>query len=315
MQVTVKVPGSCGELIQGYMNGLDFLVTCPIDCYSIVTIEKKAGEGEILHSLASKEKMIAAIRKTLDFLGVPLESSGYCYQVDLQSHLPVGKGMASSTADMTAAIVAIGLLHGRDLTPEEIAEILLSIEPSDGIFHNGVVAFDHLQGKFYEWIGEAFPVRFLVYDFGGQVDTIAFNANPHLQIQNLEKEPVISRAYELLKDSFQKKDIVTLGKSVTLSAVENQKILHKPGLTEIIELVIREGAYGINVAHSGTLIGILHDEKTDIGRIRQLLEKQFPDLDCLGIFHMVNGGYSSQIISKAGGPSIPVESSVSKESF
>jgi len=40
MVIRVKVPGSCGELLQGTKNGKPFLLTCPINQYSTVLIEK-----------------------------------------------------------------------------------------------------------------------------------------------------------------------------------------------------------------------------------------------------------------------------------
>ena len=38
MELIVRVPGSCGEIMQGYWQGEPFLVTCPIDRYSTVTV-------------------------------------------------------------------------------------------------------------------------------------------------------------------------------------------------------------------------------------------------------------------------------------
>ena len=36
LDVTVRVPGSCGELLQGWHRGEPFLVTCPIARYTTV---------------------------------------------------------------------------------------------------------------------------------------------------------------------------------------------------------------------------------------------------------------------------------------
>ena len=33
---TVRAPGVCGELAQGMIEGIHFLVTCPVDFYSRV---------------------------------------------------------------------------------------------------------------------------------------------------------------------------------------------------------------------------------------------------------------------------------------
>ena len=287
MQVSVKVPGSCGELIQGMIRDVNFLVTCPIDCYSVVTIRKREEPG-IKMNVPGKIKLLAAINETTAVLGLGKDTG---YDVILNSDLPIGKGMASSTADMTAAIIAIGLLDGRPLSEAEISRILLKIEPSDGIFYRGIVAFDHIHGSFYENIGEAFPANFLIYDYGGEIDTIKFNSDPDLLKKNIQKMPIIEKAYEMVKESFAEKDIQKLGRAVTLSALENQKILFKDHLDEIIDYAALYKAYGVNVAHSGTLVGILNDEKTDIEGLKGILSAKFPELTCLGNYRMVNGGY------------------------
>ena len=45
-KVTVKVPGTCGELMQGIIAGVNLQISCPIDLYSTVTMtrtDSKAG--------------------------------------------------------------------------------------------------------------------------------------------------------------------------------------------------------------------------------------------------------------------------------
>jgi L-threonine kinase len=42
-----------------------------------------------------------------------------------------------------------------------------------------------------------------------------------------------------------------------MSALANQRILPKSHLEAIIDHVLVRGAYGVNVAHSGTVVGIL----------------------------------------------------------
>lgn len=287
MQVTVKVPGSCGELIQGITGDINFLVTCPVDCYSVVSM-KKNNTKKISINIPGKIKLLSAVKETLSFFNLD-QNSGY--EVMLKSDLPIGKGMASSTADMTGAIIATGILNDKVLTEKEISQILLKIEPSDGIFYSGIVAFDHINGSFYEKVGEAFPAHFLIFDYGGEVDTIKFNSDPDLEKKNLQKKPIIEKAYSLIKESFIDKDIKKLGEAITLSSLENQGILFKDNLEEIIEISLSKGAYGINVAHSGTLIGILNDENTKLEELAEEILNKYSNLTCLGNFKMVDGGY------------------------
>ncbi|MPN23875.1 hypothetical protein SDC9_171268 [bioreactor metagenome] len=58
----------------------------------------------------------------------------------------------------------------------------------------------------------------------------------------------------------------------------NENIHKKPYLNEIIEISNKMGAYGVNIAHSGTVIGILIDNQMDYDRIiSHLKEKSFSD--------------------------------------
>ncbi len=287
MQVTVKVPGSCGELIQGMMGEANFLVTCPVNSYSILKAKKNTIKEHRIN-LPGKNKLLRALDETLKCLELDLTEG---YDINLESGLLIGKGMASSTADMTAAIIAIASLNNKNISHEMISRILLKIEPSDGIFYPGIVAFDHIHGSFYEKTGQAFDVNFLIYDYGGQVDTISFNSDPKLREKNLAKKETIEKAYFLLKDAFASQDIKKLGQAASMSALANQSILHKKNLEEIIEESLFYGAYGVNIAHSGTLIGIVNNKESQLESLQDAIKEKFPFLDLLGNYKLVDGGY------------------------
>lgn len=294
MYVTVIAPGTCGELIQGTIDGKDFLVSCPIDCYSKIKI-KKNNSNSFEVNVSNKNKLITALKSANDALPVP-HTGGY--SVELSSELIIGKGMASSTADMAISIIGAGLLNDHKFTNKEIGCMLSNIEPSDGLFYDGIVAFNHRKGELVEVLGEAFEVEFLVYDFGGEVDTISFNNNPDLDKINVQKEEEIKIAYEMLKQSFIKKDIRLLGRAATISALANQDILHKENLDEIIDLALDEGAYGVNVAHSGTLVGIICNKNSKKEAIIKRIEAKYPKLVFLGKRKMVDGGIKSFILKE-----------------
>ena len=142
MAYVVSSPGSCGEFIQGYANGSSFMVTCPINRYAKALVTENA--KEIL-----PEKAKQAALKTLAYLGAANEMP----KVELISSIPKGKGLASSTADISAVSQAVALSLGRKLSAEEIAHIALSIEPSDATFFEGIVQFDYRQGKLIRPMG------------------------------------------------------------------------------------------------------------------------------------------------------------------
>jgi L-threonine kinase len=288
---TALVPGTCGELLQGTLSGVNFLVTCPVNWFSRVTVaidlgaagtsgaprpptgarrgrcawERRPGRGGlVVHHApapggpridfpAERIKTARAVRRTLDREGYP----GLGAIIEVASSLPIGNGMGSSTADLTAACYAVAAALNRRLTPEAVAEIALSIEPSDGSFSPGITLIDHVEGRLFARIGEPFPLGLLALDFGGAVDTMEFHRRTDLAGLNAANEPAIRRALQLVRDGFQRQDPRCLGEGATLSALANQSILPKPHLEAIIDHVLARGAYGVNIAHSGTVVGIL----------------------------------------------------------
>ena len=61
------------------------------------------------------------------------------------------------------------------MTPATIAKIALKVEPSDGIMLPGIAVLDHRQGSIAKTLGAPPPMRVVVLDFGGGIDTLAFN--------------------------------------------------------------------------------------------------------------------------------------------
>ncbi len=248
----VTVPGSCGELAQGIMAGRDTLVTCPISWYSRVTVDflqPTACDREKNH------KSYQAVDKLLKKYGCDKS-----VRLSIQSDLPRGKGMASSSADIAAACVATARAVGKEVTLEEITQIALSIEPTDGVFFPGVVAFDHINGANVVCLGQPPAVQLAMFDFGGQVDTVTFNQRSDLRSLREAGQKDFLEAYELIKEGFVTGNPVLLGKGATISALANQKILPKPHLEKIIIIGNDCGALGVNVAHSGTVAGVLFDK-------------------------------------------------------
>ena len=92
MKAIVRCPGSCGELVQGTAAGMNFLVTCPVTVYSQVSVELST---ERKTDLQAGDKTLQAVRRTLEYLGLPWQN----VEVRIESDLPLGKGMASSSAD------------------------------------------------------------------------------------------------------------------------------------------------------------------------------------------------------------------------
>ncbi len=283
IQATVRAPGSCGELVQGTMDGDNFLITCPVDIFSAVTVTP----GD--RPSAAGEKTVAAVRRTWERLGVAAGP----FAVGVSSALPQGKGMASSSADISAACQAAALAAGHALTADDIADIALAIEPTDAIFYPGIVMFDHVRGRTRRHLGDPPPMSILIFDAGGSVDTLEFNRRPGLAALNAAKEKEVRQAVDLLSRGLAAGDCALIGRAATISALANQAILPKPALPAVAAVAARHGAVGVNTAHSGTVIGVLFSGRPDpavADTCRAAVVRACPELRFLQLARLIPGG-------------------------
>jgi L-threonine kinase len=282
-------PGTCGELAQGMLDGVTFLLTCPIDLYATATVEWREGDGKISAPSASS-KAALALQYTLEFLGIGDRLDAKLY---LKSPLPRGKGMASSTADVAATVVATAIAAGRPVSDDVIAEIALRIEPSDGLMYSGITRFDHRLGSYAQKLGDPPPMRVVILDFGGTVDTLQFN-NVDVSASLISSEEVLREAVELISQGIQESDVEKIGRGSTMSARANQAILYKPQLENAIALASEIGAAGVNVAHSGTVIGMLvEDDDMQVRRAASLAWERLAGLKSVRCQRVIGGGVTA----------------------
>lgn len=267
MRGTARAPGTCGELLQGRVNGINFLVTCPVDLYSEVTV--RLNTQGVVEVDASLPKVRTAVQRTLHFLG----RAELGAEVTVSSAVPCGKGMASSTADIAAGCAATAVALGTYLTPREIAAIALRIEPTDGVMFQGISMFDHVEGKVLRYLGKAPQVAIVVVDLGGTVDTVNFNQNSELEILNKAKELQVAEALAKTETALAGGDLALLGQAATADAFAHQQILYKPELPRLAEICRSLGGLGINIAHSGTVVGLLFEISRYPGSVRQELAR------------------------------------------
>ncbi|MBE0446614.1 MAG: hypothetical protein IBX64_00620 [Actinobacteria bacterium] len=279
MMTWVRMPGSCGELVQGTIDGIDLHITCPVSMYSLASASRLRGGG--LKIPENLDKTALAVGKVLELIG-----GGYGIEIDVKSELPRGKGMASSTADIAAAVAATYSLLRKDIRPEDIANVALSIEPTDGTFFKGIVAFDHKYGRRFEPIGEAPPIEIIVLEPPEVIDTITFNRE-RKAIKEMD-EVLVKEAFEMAVEGIKTSNIRLVGKAATISAIHNQKILPKKALGDIIDICRRKGGIGVNVAHSGTVAGMMVEK----GFGRRLFERTA---------HYMPGSWDAYLVSMVDG--------------
>lgn len=242
-----RMPGSCGELVQGLVNGIEVLISYPINLYSYLTISQT--EGILWNQLPMK--MQQGMKVLLNQLQME-EDILHLLRFKHQSEIPVGVGMASSTADLTLACAGLAHYLGYPITSTELAKLLVQIEPTDSIFFPEITLFDQNQGQLYQKIGTYPEMGVLVLGLEATIDTIEFK-------QKRLWVPDVSQAYKMVGAGLQKNDLSLMGLGAMLSAVHWQEILPKPRLNEIIDIALAFGCYGIQIAHSGTILGIMYD--------------------------------------------------------
>ncbi|MGO0862607.1 cobalamin biosynthesis protein, partial [Clostridioides difficile] len=89
-----------------------------------------------------------------------------------------------------------------------------------------------------------------------------------LKIENRE---IIKKSFALLEEGMKKDDLSLVGEACTLSSLADENIEKKEYLNEIIKISELYGAYGVNIAHSGTVIGILIDKFMDDKKLIDVL--------------------------------------------
>lgn len=248
MEIIAKAPASCGELIEGVLEGTPFLVTAPISIYSAATVSD-AFTG--MHGLGAKAQ--EALERTLSYIGEKHLPLG----IRLESPIPQGKGMASSSADIAAVSYAAARAFGRVLTGREIMDIAIAIEPSDGIAFAGLSHVSHTTGELFGQYRNVPLLGISIFDVGGEVDTIAYYKSKG---SSGNQDETYRRLLETVSRAFQahgQEQEMLLGQAATASARLNQEHLPKPCLDEFIAAAQKKGSLGVLVAHSGTVAGAL----------------------------------------------------------
>lgn len=256
-----RCPGTCGEWVQGAREGIPFLVGCPIDRFSEARVAlsfDNSGWDIPLHKTKA--------RQVLDLLKSDLNLPWLGGRVDFSRQLPEGKGMASSTADITAVAAATLTALEEDLAPQRLANLALRIEPSDSVMFPGITALEHVHRHHFRVLGPAIPASFLALDWGGSVDTRQFNARPGLAEHYRCFEGQIAVAFDLAREGIEKGDLEKLARAGTISAQCNLEINPKALFEPFLSWVRKKGGLGVITAHSGTLLAGVFPQDSFSGR-------------------------------------------------
>jgi L-threonine kinase len=282
--VRVALPGTCGELVQGTLDGEPCLISCPIDSYSIAEVCFQPWGGWTVPEHAPKTR--AALQAGLAYLGRTASSGS----VRLQTELPCGRGYGSSTADIGATLYALGQAAGQGLVPSEVARLAVHVEPTDSSLFPGLALWDHRYGHVYEDLGAPPALIVVVLDPGGVVDTLAFNQLDHRGVLS-RLAPQHREAFVLVREGLRQGNLEAIGAAATLSARAHQAMLTNPLLEPTLSLARDVSALGVCRAHSGTLLGLLLDPKdVDVLAITAFTTRRFAPAVTVCSRPLVSGG-------------------------
>ncbi|MFN2363534.1 MAG: GHMP kinase, partial [Halarsenatibacteraceae bacterium] len=193
--------------------------------------------------------------------------------IDIASELLIGKGMGSSTADLAATVAAIMLLFKEKIDYYLLKKILIEVEPSDSSFLPGLHLLDHLKGSKLEYLGRPPDLEIMIFIQPGIIETNWFNQQENLKTLKTAKEVKVKKAFHLIKKGIKEQNKVLIGQGATLSSLAHQQILPKKGLERIKEIIIKtEKIYGMNIAHSGSLLGLLVEPGFNNNLIKNQIE-------------------------------------------
>lgn len=132
--------GTFGELLQGVLpdNDLDFLVTLPIELWSTARFTVDPRSATVTVRPAHKRKSLALARALLAMCG-----TGTGGALTIESDIPGGKGLASSSADLVATSRAICAAYGIAVPAATLEDLLRICREAGGLgvvsAHSGTV--------------------------------------------------------------------------------------------------------------------------------------------------------------------------------
>ncbi|MGG7519748.1 hypothetical protein ACQ3G6_17870 [Allorhizobium undicola] len=250
--------GTIGELIQTpvvYKGSPQIgIISLPVQIYSWAYYNLGLQEADDLH-LKQRSKCSKAIDLYLQAIGKSLPKGGWSFWSDLLC----GKGMASSTADIVATIRCLDALFMRHSNEGAIISILRQIERSDSVFLDCYALYlSGLHEVLHRLPGT--PSLHVCYiDEGNVIDT--HEVTPLLFAHYADHMEYYERNLVAVLEAFDRQDVRAIAACATQSAIFSQTPVPKRNLQVMLDYQSRFGADGIVVAHTGSLIGYLFQNR------------------------------------------------------
>ncbi len=259
-------PGTFGELVQGQIADTHFLITLPIPWGTSATFVGREANGIDVWP-SSRRKARVAVETALEDWGKPPGGA-----LVIRSALPVGKGMASSSADIVAALRAAAAYYGVRITAAEIARRAARVDPTDGIMYPNVVAFNPLTGDLLERLGPV-PPAVIVGALGhGRVNTEDHHRLSEPYEDRHQKR--LNEALQLVRCGVEARRLELLGQAGRISAEIELERQPEDDLARFLDLA--DGVSGgVIIAHSGTVRGVMVPQSEPSYLVRRLEQRMW----------------------------------------
>ncbi len=267
----ISLAAKAGEFVQGVTDGMPGEIPATVSAGPFYT-KAEVTTGCPLHVVASNRTDTQTTRRSLEAFvrvyQIPLEQAG---RVLLNTNVPTGKGLASSSLDATAAVLAMARAHGIGVSFPEFYRQLCTVERSDPVWSPNTLMFARQAHGIYQALGAMPPMLMIGWDGAphGVVNTHsvanvdAQRATHASKYQDLFAMVATRNAYDIMD-------------AATESACLNQRYLPKRDFWWAKKLAAGVGG-GLVVAHSGTYLGILLPPNTsaqEVGSIRLAIAYQ-----------------------------------------
>lgn len=252
--------GHHGEIMQGVVRGGDgrfrrSLVTLPCPLFRSVATFTPDRSGRVTVDPPGMVKARLVTELALARLGLAHLGG----RLTISNQMPQSWGFGSSTSDVVAALRAVASAFKLRLGRERLALMAVEAEVASDptMFGDTAVLFAQREGVVLEYFGLPLPameVLGLNTDAAG-VDTLAFAPAQYDWWETEAFGPLVG----LLRKGIFERDVRLVGRVATASARINQRYLPTKCFDRLERLAEEAGAVGCQVAHSGTLVGLLFD--------------------------------------------------------
>lgn len=194
--------------------------------------------------------------------------------IDFTSTIPVAKGMASSTADIAATAQATARHIGETLDETALAALCVQLEPTDSTLFRQLTLFDHQTADTAISCDWQPAIDILLLESPQTLNTLDYHRRDRWQALRSNAD-ALGRAWRLFCAAVEARDRPRLGEACTISACASQQMLTKPAFNDLLNVVEASGIYGLNVAHSGSVVGLLLDRHYhDVEKLRWQLHQR-----------------------------------------